>query len=453
MQYALSIKIILELFFAVNLNEFMTGVGYGWIAPTLVNLQRGDSEFSFSAEDASWLASFHEVSHTIGPLFSAILLDRIGRKNCFIITSFLTFAVWLMNIFTRSISLIYVARIIFGLAISLNDVASSVYLAENCSPNIRGIIGSLLPLCYYAGVFVEYIIATYLTYRTVAIVNTTLAFITLLSIFLLKETPYYLVLKGHHEAAEKNFMWLSGNTLSKADIQKEVDCIKENIQMEKLKKKSYLSLFSSPQNYKTVSVIFIMNLTMVLTGYYSINSYASTVFLPTNTFTANEFTILLGIIQFAAACIAPFIVERFNRRTLVIILFLAMATSHGSTFILFTTEFISRHNIYFPWLLFTFVIMYSVTMAIIYPVVFIIRGELLPISVKAVGGFLTVSVDSLTSFVTIYLFPIITKNYGIEFNFLLYFIAGILGCVHVYWTLPETRGKTLVDIQKSLEEP
>lgn len=430
----------------------MTGIGYGWIAPTIFNLQHGNGEFSLSAEEASWLASIHEVSHTIGPIFSVIFLDRIGRKICFIITSILVFLVWLMTIFTRSILLVYILRIIFGLAFSLNDVASSVYFAENCSPSIRGIIGSLFPLCFYAGVFVEFIVTTYLPYTTVAIVNTILAFITMLTIFLLKETPYYLVMKGHDEVAEKNLMWLNGNNVSKKDIHTEIEKIKQNIQMEKQKKNSYLSLFSTPENYKTLSTVFIINLFMTWTGFYSINAYASIIFLPSNIFTANEFTILLGIVQFGAACISPFIVERFNRRPFLIISFLIMGLSQGSTFILFKTQFISQRNIYFSWLLFTFVSMYSITMAVVYPAIFIIRGELLPISVRAIGGFLVVAVDSLGSFTTIRLFPNITKQYGIEFNFLLYFIAGTLGCVHVYWTLPETRGKSLLDIQKSLRE-
>ncbi|KAK7573736.1 hypothetical protein V9T40_010927 [Parthenolecanium corni] len=428
----------------------MTGVGYGWIAPTLVNLQKAGSELQLNDEETSWMASLHEVTHAIGPIFSFMFLDRIGRKNCFIISSFLLFLTWLLTIFARSISLVYLTRLIFGFAISINELTSSIYLGENCSPSIRGIICSLLPLCHYAGVFVEFVVATYLPYSTVAIINTIFGFITVLTIFLLKETPYYLVMKGHFKGAEKTLTWLNGD-ICENESKIEIEKIKENIQLEKVKKNSYLTLFSSPENYKTVVTVFIITMLWVLSGFNSINSYASTIFL-SSTLTANEFTILLGIVQFGAACISPFIVERYNRRTLLMISFLTMTLSQGATFILFRTGFVSHHNVYFPWLLFASVALYSFTLALVYPAVFIIRGELLPLSVKAIGGFLTVSVDSLASFLTIRLFPIITQQYGIEFNFLLYCTASMLGCVYIYLALPETRGKSLIDIQKSIKQ-
>lgn len=430
----------------------MTGVGYGWIAPTLVSIQNGTQEFSISPEDTSWLASLHEVSHTIGPIFSIVLLDRIGRKYCLITASFLLFLTWLLTIYSSSISLLYTARLVFGFAISINEFTSSIYLAENTSPSIRGIICSLLPLFYYAGVFVEFIVATYLPYKSVAVVNIIFASITLLTIFQLKETPYYLVIKGRKEAAVKMLTWLNGNNLSENEIEMEIEKINQNIKEEKMKEGSYRTLLSSPENYTTLITVFMITLLMVLTGYNSINSYASTVFLPTSTCTANEFTILLGIVQFGAACVSPFIVERFNRRPLLILSFFIMGLSQGITFILYKTEFANGLKIYFPWLLFSSVAVYSFTSALVFPAVFIIRGELLPISVKAIGGFLTVTVDSLASFLIILLLPIIMKQYGIEFNFLAYCIAGMLGSAYIYCKLPETRGKSLVEIQESLRE-
>lgn len=72
-------------------------------------------------------------------------------------------------------------------------------------------------------------------------------------------------------------------------------------------------------------------------------------------------------------------------------------------------------------------------------------------SVKAIGGCLAVVVNSLAGFATARLFPTIMFHYGIEYNFLLYFGACVLGFVHIYSTLPETRGKSLIEIQRELK--
>lgn len=427
----------------------MVGIGYGWIAWS----QNSEDEVTPTVKRSLWIASLHEVGRIFGPLFSAICLDNIGRKYTITICSFLFFITWLLMVFARSITLVCAFRILFGVTIGMNDVSSSIYLAENCSPKIRGIVGSFIPVSFYAGMFVECILAMHLSYTTVAVINTLFSFFAFLTFFQLKETPYFLLLKGRQEAAESNLMWLKGCNASKVDVVQELDKIRQNVQTEQLKKASIVKLFASPENYKAMVIVLVTHLLIMATGYRGINFHVSTYFQSSGTFTFNQFTILLGVIQLVAVCISPFIMERYNRRTMILISFLSMGLCHACTFVFFAVmRHKSIHSVYFPWLIFTSITFYSIVFVMIYPSVFIILGELLPMSVKVIGGCLAITVNSLACFATVRSFPIISYHYGIEYNFLLYFGACILGCVHTYGTLPETRGKSLIEIQRELKK-
>ena len=78
-----------------------------------------------------------------------------------------------------------------------------------------------------------------------------------------------------------------------------------------------------------------------------------------------------------------------------------------------------------------------------------IRTELLPTSVRAVGGSLNIMMSSIAATICLRLFLPITDAFGMGYNFLLFFTASFLQFILVLIIIPETRGKSLVDIQMS----
>ncbi|KAM7249483.1 hypothetical protein ACFE04_025392 [Oxalis oulophora] len=385
----------------------MVGVEVGWLAPMLVKLKNDDT-LKPTDEDLSWIASLHDFARIFGTLFTAIFLDRIGRK------------------------------ILLGISNGISDVVSSIYLAENCSPQIRGVISSLYPLFFYIGLIVECILATYLSYKITAVINTSMCFLALSSCFFLKETPYFLAMKGRDETAEQNLMWLRGNDYPASRIKEEMSKIQQHIQLEKAKKSSLVTLVTSPENYKSILIVVIFYILFMATGCTAIMAYASMILQSSIIFTANEYTIILNIFQLVSACISPFIMEKFNRRTMILYSVFLMGVSHMLTFAIFSSKSIIGSG-FFPWLLFASISLYLIPYSMSYPAVFIIRSELIPTSVRAVGGSLTIVVHSLIASVVVRIFSPITMFYGIEFNFLIYLIACTMTFVYAFLFLPETR--------------
>lgn len=423
----------------------MVGLMYGWVAPNIVKLKNDDT-LRPTLQEISWITSLHDVGRICGTLFPALFMDRIGRKYTIMIGTILFLSTWTATIFAHTVPLICLLRYSLGLAQGIHDVASSIYVSENCSAHVRGIIGSLVPLCMNIGQIVEYTLATYLSYKMTNVVNACIALSAITSSFFLKETPYFLVMKGRDSAAEKNLKWLRGKSISKTDIEEELNKIQQNMQSEKLKKTSLKKLFLTPENYKSILIVVILYSLNVVTGKSVLVLYASIIYQSSAIFSASEFVIAMGAFQLLATVIAPFIIERWNRRILILSSLLIMALCHVCTIILLRMDPAIWRG-YYPWLIFASITSYLTVYALAFPIVFMIRSELLPMSVRAIGGAVSIVGNSLTSFLVIRLFLPITAAYGMECNFILYLIACILTFIFVYCIMPETRGKELSDVK------
>ena len=201
-------------------------------------LEDPNSEVLATEEECSWMASLIQLGRAFGPVFTLLLLDILGRKYMLQIASGVFFIIWWAILFTRSIAILCATFFVFGLGIGICNSASAVYIGENSSPSLRGIFCSFAATSFYLGVLVQYVIAEYLSYHSLAVANLIMAFICLVSTLLFIESPQFLMLKDRFNKAEKNMMWLKG-TKCKDDIVSEFEIIKTNVASEKLKKDSY----------------------------------------------------------------------------------------------------------------------------------------------------------------------------------------------------------------------
>ncbi|XKL60385.1 hypothetical protein PGB90_001401 [Kerria lacca] len=79
---------------------------------------------------------------------------------------------------------------------------------------------------------------------------------------------------------------------------------------------------------------------------------------------------------------------------------------------------------------------------------FSIRSELFAQNVKEIGSSICIMGQSLCAFVSSKIFLYVSDMYGVYMNFVIFHIVCIFGVIYVYFTLPETRGKTLAEIQE-----
>ncbi|XP_065221941.1 facilitated trehalose transporter Tret1-like isoform X1 [Planococcus citri] len=436
----------------VAFNELSMGLAVGWLAPTYIILRDPKGEFKATLDETSWLACLEFVGEIPGAIFTAFVLDIFGRKILIGSAAFAFFLMWVINGLTNSMLVLCVTRFLFGLFAGLNDGSNSTYLAENSSPKIRGAFGTVCIICYYVGLLTEYAIAAYCSYTVTAIVNAVMTFIFFLSVIWIKEPAQYLLMKGKHEQAKKNFIWLRGGNVNNDEIEYEFERIKENVQSENLKKSSFKKTITSPANYRSLFIVTILYALSGSTGYFPVMSYASMAFSASDILTSNQFTILFGVTQFIVVVSSLFYVERFSRRKIILFSYSLIALCHAITAVLYYVNSSVSEIPYFPWLIFSSISLYSGVYAALYPILFVIRGELFPLSVKASGGCISMVTWAATTTVTTKIFPYISESFGIEGNFLLFLISSVITMVFVYFFLPETKNKTLIEIQEMLEK-
>lgn len=438
----------------VAFNELTIGIANGWVAPTLNTLQTGRGEFLITMEESSWMASLDSFGKILGALFTALILDSVGRKVLLASSAFVFFSMWLVPSLTNSVSLLCLMRLVFGIFNGINDGVNSIYLAENSSPIIRGVFGTVCITLYYVGLLGEYVVATYLPYTRTILVNCVVTFIAFLSVFWIKEPVQFLLLKGKRNKAEKNFLWLRGLRADTIDPAQrfDYDKIEQNVQLEKLKKTSFKELFGSPANCKSLFVMITIYCLVGCTGYYPVMSFASLAFSATDILSPNEFTILFGVAQLIVVVSTSLFIGRFNRRAIILISFSIIAFSHAATASLYYIHESIVPIPCFPWLVFASITIFASVYAFVYPAIFLIRGELFPLSIKATGGCLSVIGFSIMSFVMTKIFLALRQHCGIGANFLVFSFVSLLIVTFVYFLLPETKNKSLLEIQEMLEK-
>jgi SP family facilitated glucose transporter-like MFS transporter 8 len=317
-------------------------------------------------------------------------------------------------------------------------------------PLVLHVVGCMLFIIFFAGYFSELVLATYLTYQDTILVNGVISACAYTTLYFCTETPPFLIMRKRYADAEKTLQWLRAG-LGPNELKGELAKLKLNVLEEKEKRKSLKTLFTSTANAKGLCLVLGMHLIFTATGNSAINPHATLVFSPSETLTSNHFAMLYALGNFVCACVAPFVVSKINRRTLFMICFSVIALSHVSTFSLFHSRSWHHEMPCHSWLVYASVAIFGAARTMYLPAVFVLRGELLPLSIRAIGGSMATLTTAITGFSTSKMFLPIATYLGMEVNFLGYATMAVLMVFMVYFFLPETRGKSLDEIQNELK--
>lgn len=411
--------------------------------PILNKYKNSATDFSLTTEDCSLIASLHYAGKGIACLLTLMLLDKVGRNAILIFGTTASLAVWLAVLFTKSVPLHFVIRLLFGLGAGATEMATPVYIGENSSPKLRSVFGGICIIFFYLGELVAFFVATYFSYQTIAIVFLAITAASFLSIFWLREPAQYLLARGQEEKAAQNFFILRGSSQA---AKQEFEETKANLQQQKSHHFSIQLLAD-----KSIRAVCIVNLFMYLIGYPPINAMSSLAFLPIGKVTPNELTVILGVVQLISVALSSTFIERFGRRSLLMSSAAICSVFQLVSGIVFYFEEQGTPLPFTNWLLFIFITGYSVvTAALMFPICTVVRSELLSPQLKPIGNCMSVVLNSIVSVGMTTAFLIVAETYGMKTNFFFFAAMGAAMFAYVYIDLPETRGLTLTEIQRAL---
>ncbi|XP_050237130.1 sugar transporter ERD6-like 7 isoform X1 [Mercurialis annua] len=422
---------------------FEFGCCAGYSSPTQNAITE---DLSLSLAEYSVFGSILTFGAMIGAITSGPIADFTGRKGAMRVATVVCVAGWLSIYFAKGALALDVGRLATGYGMGVFSYVVPVFIAEIAPKTLRGALTTLNQLMICCGVSVFYIIGTVLTWRTLALCGLIPCAILVFGLFLIPESPRWLAKMGREKQFETALKTLRGEG---TDISQEAEEIKDYIEtLERLPKANLLDLF---QRRYLQSVIIGVGL-MVVQQFGGINGvcfYTSNIFESAG-FNTTIGTITYAIIQVVVTALNTLVIDKGGRKPLL----LASGTGLVIACLITASSFYLKVNELapkaVPALAVTGILLYiGAFSAGMGAVPWVVMSEIFPINIKGVAGSLATLTNWFGASVISYTFNYLMSwsSYG---TFIIYAVINALGIVFVAKVVPETKGRTLEQIQAAI---
>ncbi|KAK4266466.1 hypothetical protein QN277_027382 [Acacia crassicarpa] len=439
-----SIAMVLLSTFVAVCGSFSFGTCVGYSAPTQAAIR---ADLKLSLAEYSMFGSLVTIGAMLGAITSGRIADFMGRKGAMRMSSGFCITGWLAIFFSKGSFSLDLGRFFTGYGIGIISYVVPVYIAEIAPKNLRGGLATANQLMIVIGSSVSFLIGSIVTWRTLALSGIMPLISLLIGLCFIPESPRWLAKVGR----EKDFQVALGRLRGKdTDISEEAAEILDYIgSLESLPKAKFLDLFQSKHVRSVVIGVGIM-VCQQFVGINGIGFYAAETFVAAGLSSSNIGTIGYACIQIPITLLGAILMDKSGRRPLVMVS--ASGTFLGC-FITGIAFLLKGQNLLLEW-----VPMLAVAGVLIYIAAFsigmgsvpwVIMSEIFPINVKGIAGSLVVLVTWLGAWIVSY-----TYNFLMSWNApgTLFFYGGcsLVTIVFVAKFVPETKGKTLEEIQASI---
>ncbi|XP_058985056.1 facilitated trehalose transporter Tret1-2 homolog isoform X1 [Musca domestica] len=429
---------------------FAAGTLLGWTSPAQTPLLDGEYGFPVSESAFSWIGS----AMTLGAAFICIpigfLINLIGRKLTMLLLVLPFTLGWCLLIWAQNVEMMYAARFLLGISGGAFCVTAPMYTGEIAQKEIRGTLGSFFQLMITAGILFVYAIGAGLDVFWMSVVCGLLPLVFGAIFVFMPESPTYLVSKNKNESAIKSIQWLRGKEY---DYNMEIEELKDT---EKKIKENPVSIGSALTRRVTIKALCIslgLMFFQQLCGINAVIFYSTDIFKDADTgIDANLSTIVVGIMQVIATFVSVMVVDKLGRRLLLLASASVMALSTIAMGVYFYMKENGDSVESLGWLpvcsLCVFIIMFSIGFG---PVPWLMMGELFASDIKGVAGSIAGTSNWVLAFIVTKTFVNLKEALGSGPTFWLFAGITVVGAIFVFVFVPETKGKSLNEIQQELE--
>lgn len=437
--------------------------GYDWV---VIGGAKPFYEPFFKISDNSllqgWAMSSALVGCLAGALVSGALSDRFGRKRLLILAGLLFMISAIGTARAWDFTWFNIFRWIGGIGIGLASNLSPMYIAEISPAHIRGRFVSINQLTIVIGILAAQIVNWQIAravpeeatielirqswngqvgWRWMFGAETVPASLFFLLMFFVPESPRWLVKYGRDAEALRILTRVGGEVHAKASIAD----IKATLASQEIAHVNFRDLLE-PKLLKIIGLGVFLAVFQQWCGINVIFNYAQEVFNAAGYGVSNiMFSIVItGIVNLACTFVAIFTVDRFGRRILMLIGASGLAVIYA---VLGTGYYLKSTGIHMLILVVAAIGCYSMSLA---PVTWVLISEIFPNRIR--GAAMSISVFSLWVGCTAltFTFPFLNRNLGAHGVFWLYGAICVIGFVVILLKLPETKGKSLEEIERDL---
>lgn len=438
-----------------QLGTINTGMAFGFSAIALPQLQEPDSIIPIkegSAEE-SWIASMSSIGTPIGCLTSGYMMDMFGRKRSLIITEIPALLGWLLITFATDIRMIYAGRFFVGLGSGMVGAPARVYTSEVTQPHLRGMLTALSSVGVSTGVLIEYALGSMVTWNVCAAISGILPLTALLLMFFFPETPSYLISRSKPDEAKQALQKFRGSTYN---VNQEMETLVEFSNKNNIKRltgfREIMCALLKPSALKPFTLLFLYFLIYQWSGTNVITFYAVEIFKDSGA-SMNKYlaAVILGIVRLTSTIVACVLCRKCGRRPLTMVSSVGCGLSMlglGGYMWLKNYWVANDLPLVATWIPVVCIFSYTVTCTLGFLVIpWVMIGEVYPVQVRGIIGGLTTMCAHTFVFMVVKTYPFLASAITRHGTFILYGCISLFGTIYFYICLPETKGRTLQEIE------
>jgi len=445
---------------AANLGQLTNGFCVSLSSFALPQILKGEGGVQMTLEESSWFASMLALGCITGALLGGYTCDKLGRRKSMMLDCIGYITGFLLIGLAPSFPLLLLGRFLTGHFAGSNLVCTPIFVGETSHPSIRGLTGCMLIILYCSGFTLSMFLGAVFPWRTVILLAAVPAAISFVLLYLVKESPTWLLRQKREAEAYEALFFYRGSELV---VREELDRIKENLRrtekheeatkttaLENIKTK--MKRIVDPSFLKPFLLLNLMlNVGLEWGGFPALAFYMHTILeevkVPFDTY---WIAVMLSAFRTVVSIGLSFILVKVPRRPMYLfagsLVAIALAIQAGFAWLspLVPEEYKSVAR----WIPVLAIIVQYLGFGLGYGVImYNLQGEILPSDMRSFGSGLLGIIDNISLFLSVKMVPVLMSSIGVGGMFFTYCCFTLLTVTICFFVMPETKGMSLEEIE------
>lgn len=401
-------------------------------------------------EKMSWFGSLVAIGAIFGGPIAALFVGSMGRKTTQMLITVPMAMGWFMIIYGYEYIIVYCGRIMTGVAMGMVSLAVPLYVAEVSDKSRRGVLGAGFQLFVTIGILLVYSIGPALdNYNWLAAACLSVSTLNVLLLLIVPETPRWYVLEKDRNEALKSLAWLKGKD---GDLEQEYNDIELSLMSQSGEGIGFRDVLQ-PGIYKPMLICFGLMFFQQMSGINAVIFYSAQIF-KTSGFTNPVMPMVItGAVLVGATIISCVFMDVVGRRILLLLSGAVMTLSIVALGVYYyLTEVKNVGGL--SWLSLTSLVVFVVAFSFGWgPIPWLVTSEIIPMRARGVVNGLATCINWALVFLTTKEFSQLEHSVHAYGAFWIFGGFCFVGCFFVWFFLPETKGRSLEEIQDQFEFP
>ena len=413
-----------------------------------------ETEFALNEFELGWAVTSMALASTLSIFLSGPLADRFGRRTVLRLATCVFAVSALLAALSENLATLIVARLLSGFGVGAVLVTAPMYIAEISPSAWRGRMVSFNQLFIVLGILAAFV-SNYLIVRVggaemwnwrwmlgIGAVPAIPYFFALLAV---PESPRWLAMHDQLPAARDVLTRLTGT--DRAD--RELEAVIASLELEAQRPKPPLAEIFGPALRRVLIIGLLVGVLQQITGISAVLSYAIVIFERAGAGANASFlqTVLVGFVNVVFTLLALLLIDRVGRRPLLMF----GCAGIGAFMLLAAYGFQVEGESHGPLLvligLLGFVASFAFSLG---PGMWVLFSEIFPNRIRGLAISCVGVVNSTVCVIVQFVFPWERETLGSAQTFLIYGVMALAGIAFIWRLVPETRGRSLEEIEDAL---